>query len=389
MISKLISNNIYNKIPCIKLDFDKELKELYYNYQEYILLIDEKNKINDYSKEWEKYKKMSNDYELIYLANKNLKNESISAYEPLSRSYFKMWEMLHNFDFIQGKDKINYAALAEGPGGFIEAINNYTKAKGIETNIYGITLMSTDKDIPGWKKAEDYILKNNNNIKISYGKDGTGNLYKLENIIFFSKFIGGKMDIVSGDAGFDFSNDFNNQEVQSSRIIFCEIVTALAIQKKGGIFVCKLFDSYTNITIQFINLLCHYYKNVYFVKPLTSRPANSEKYIICKDFNGIDERTLNKLFILVRNWELIEKGNYHINRILDSIIDIDLLNKIIEFNTIMCNLQISNIKQTLDIIKNKNRLETLSNIIKEQTTNAIVWCKKYNIEINKKSNFLT
>ena len=71
-----------------------------------------------------------------------------------------MWEILYNFDFIRGMKNIKYAALAEGPGGFIDAMNNYTKSLNINVDIYGITLKSTNKDVPGWKKAEEYILNN-------------------------------------------------------------------------------------------------------------------------------------------------------------------------------------------------------------------------------------
>jgi len=388
MIIKLLSGSLNTSKLCIKLEFDNKAKELYHNYSEYILLIDEKNKINEYSKEWEKYKKMSNNYELIYLANKNLKNESIADYDPLSRSYFKMWEILHNFDLIGKSNNIRYAALAEGPGGFIEAINNYTKDIGIGCDIYGMTLKSTDKDIPGWKKANNFIV-NNTNIKICDGVDGTGDLYKSENIQYLSNFIGEKVDIVSGDAGFDFSNDFDNQESQSSRIIFCEIVAALAIQREGGTFICKVFDTYTNMSIQFINLLTYFYKDLYFVKPTTSRPANSEKYMVCRGFNGIDPSILQKLLILVKNWEIIEKRGDFLNKIIDNTIEIPVLNNIIAFNNTMCNIQVNNIKKTLDIIKNKNNLKTLSSIIVHQTDTAIEWCKKYNIPINNKSNFLT
>ena len=386
IIKQLTETNTKENLD-IKLEFDSKPNKLFYNYDEYLLLIDEKNKINKYSKEWEKYKKMSNDFELIYLANKNLKNESIADYEPLSRSYFKMWEILYNFDFIKKSKTISYAALAEGPGGFIEALNNYMNIFNIKPDIYGITLKSTHKDIPGWKKSNDYLLKNPN-IKICYGDDGTGDLYNIDNIKSFKKFINKKVEIVSGDAGFDFSNDFNNQEKQSNRIIFCEIVTAISIQKQGGTFICKLFDTYSELSMQFIFLLSYFYKELYFVKPNTSRPANSEKYIICKGFNGIEDDLLNKLFILVKNWELIENIDHYLNKIIENKIDINLLNNIIQFNTIMYNIQINNIKKTLDIIKNKNNLETLSNIIEKQTKTAINWCNKYNIPINNKSNFI-
>ena len=79
------------------------------------------------------------------------------------------------------------------------------------------------------------------------------------------------MDFITADGGFDFSNDFNKQEELSYRIIFCEIVTALATQNINGTFVCKIFDSYTPLTLKFLYLLFNHYEEVYLTKPLTSR----------------------------------------------------------------------------------------------------------------------
>ena len=72
------------------------------NYEEYDRLIKVKNRIDslDDCKLWDKIKKISNDFELIYLPNKKLKSNSISKYEPLSRSYFKLWEIIHDFNLI-------------------------------------------------------------------------------------------------------------------------------------------------------------------------------------------------------------------------------------------------------------------------------------------------
>ena len=50
------------------------------------------------------------------------------------------------------------AGLAEGPGGFIEAILNFrSKYCSKKDNIHAITLKSTNKDVPGWKKASSFI----------------------------------------------------------------------------------------------------------------------------------------------------------------------------------------------------------------------------------------
>lgn len=372
----------------VKLEFSEKEINNYYNYEEYHELISYKNKIDNRARDWDKSKKLSNDYELIHIPNKNSKCESIAEYDPLSRSYFKMWEILCFFDFLS-KDEIKCGCLAEGPGGFIEAIVNYRKQFYDKTDsIYAITLRSTHKDIPGWKKAQDFLI-NNPNIKISYGKDNTGNLYNIDNIINFSDFISDKVDLVTGDAGFDFSDNFNNQERMSMQIIFCEIVTALTIQKKGGSFLCKLFDTYNHISIQFIQLLYNHYEKVYLIKPNTSRPANSEKYIFCRNFKGIDETLLKKLHILVKTWNYLESKKMFINSISNSKINSIMLEQILDFNTETFNLQVCNINKTLEIINSKKDLKTLSNIIENQTKRAIEWCLKHKIKINNKSNFLS
>ena len=120
---------------------------------------------------WDKTKKISNEYELIYLPNKKMKTSSISRYEPLLRSYFKRREIIHDFELISINSPIKMAGLAEGPGGFIEACINADGKKFKNTcekdKVYGITLKSSDKDIPGWNKATNF-LKKNPNVEISY-----------------------------------------------------------------------------------------------------------------------------------------------------------------------------------------------------------------------------
>ena len=151
----------YDHAPNIKIKYDCAIDYKIINEDEYNNLLSYKNKIEELedTKSWDKAKKLSNEYELIHLPNKKVKSESISLYEPLSRSYFKMWEILHEFP-LNNIDKtipINITSIAEGPGGFIEALINYRlKYYNIKDNIYGITLKSTNKDIPGWKKAHHF-----------------------------------------------------------------------------------------------------------------------------------------------------------------------------------------------------------------------------------------
>ena len=84
------------------------------NRKEYSNLQDLKNKID--SKDWDKNKKFGNDYELIHIPNKRKRSDSIALYEPLSRSYFKMVEIIFDFKLFEKCTDINFksAHIAEG-----------------------------------------------------------------------------------------------------------------------------------------------------------------------------------------------------------------------------------------------------------------------------------
>ena len=44
------------------------------------------------------------------------------------------------------------------------------------------------------------------------------------------------MHIVTADGGFDFSNDYNQQENNSRKLIFIEILYIISLQKKEKLF---------------------------------------------------------------------------------------------------------------------------------------------------------
>ena len=356
------------------------------SYNEYIckILTNAKNKIDNNST-WDNCKKLSNEYELIHIPSKRNSN-SIAGYIPLSRSYFKMWEILNDFKLVTNYKNISIACIAEGPGGFIESIINYRKKYSLlKDNINAITLKSVNNDIPGWKKAKEF-LNNNKNIKICYGKDNTGDIYKLKNILYFQNIVGyNSVDFISADGGFDFSKNFNKQEQLSYKIIFCEILTALCIQKKGGSFVCKIFDTYTKFTIKLLYLIYNFYDNLSIIKPFTSRPANSEKYLVAEGFKGIDKSDLNQLFQLLKDWNILNNSEY-VNDIYLDDIDEKFVEQIITFNNLNSYKQLNSIINTLCISK-KDKKE-VSYIINKQSINAINWCNKYNIQVNNNSQYL-
>lgn len=360
--------------------FSMELFQLMSRYKGFIDIISD-------SKKWDYAKKLSNNYELINQTG----SKGISAVNPISRSYFKLLEIIHDFKLVvPSRDKIVYGAIAEGPGGFVECFLRFRKKyfHGRHDVVQCMTLKSDSNDVPNWNKADN--LFNKHQVKVTYGKDGTGNLYNPENIDAFRKEIGGNVaDLVTADGGFDYSVDFNKQEQMSSKLIFCELICALAINKKGGNFVLKIFDIYTKMTVKILYLINLFYDEVILTKPHTSRPANSEKYIVCKSFRGITQEQLQHFYMMIDEWNQCEDiQKQYVSDIGGLVVPENYVQALHQYNLYCAKQQMTNILKTLTLIELDLQAQDIHFIKKKQTVYALEWCKKYENSINHLCNHL-
>ena len=247
------------------------------------------------------------------------------------------------------------------------------------------------KATPEWNKIQKLLSerkKTKAKITLSYGKDDTGNLYNLENIKHFRKEVledGGKVDLVTGDGGLDFSINFNCQEQLSFHLIFCEIVSAFSVLKTGGSFVLKMFDIHTSNTLQLIFLLSNYFDEIILTKPYTSRPANSEKYIVCKGFTGITEEYLNVLYAIIEKWEKTKSMNKYVDNLFAMKVPPYFKKNIMNYCNYVSRIQITNIIKTI-LSRNFNK-QHIDSLLRCQIIHAIYWAHKYNEPINFKSPF--
>ena len=116
-----------------------------------------KSEIENFSNEWDNYKKSINPYEYIHTIIPST-NMSVSKHTPLSRSYYKMIEICHLLDLINDlPNKCNTFHLAEGPGGFIEALCYMRKNK--QDKYIGMTLIDNNINVPSWKKSQVFLKK--------------------------------------------------------------------------------------------------------------------------------------------------------------------------------------------------------------------------------------
>tara|TARA_A100001015_G_scaffold199331_1_gene222500 strand:+ start:221 stop:1354 length:1134 start_codon:yes stop_codon:yes gene_type:complete len=367
-------SNLINNIDISNIDVTySDTNNIYISYSLYKYLTQIKQQINNHIDSWDNYKKNTNPYEYIHTIIPD-KKYSISKLKPLSRSFYKIIEICNTINILPDLDKpINSFHLAEGPGGFIEGLIYLHNNKN--NKYYGMTLQSTNIDIPGWKKSRDF-LKENTNVFIENGTTNDGNLLKQENLKYCYNKYKGSIDIITGDGGFDFSLDFDNQEQQSIKLLYAQICYALSIQKENGTFILKIFDIFTKGSLDLIYILCCFYSDITIMKPYTSRIANSEKYLICKNFKVKNYKLIE---YLINNFDKFLENDKNISGFLNIDHSLYFINKIEEASAIFGQQQMENINNTINKIINN---DSNSELIKNNIQKCIYWCNKNNIPIN-------
>jgi 23S rRNA U2552 (ribose-2'-O)-methylase RlmE/FtsJ len=343
------------------------------NYYEKTLTVSGKN--------WEYYKKIVNPYELIYTQKKYANfPESVCFLKPLSRSYFKMLEILDIVKFFElfKTEQIKTAHICEGPGGFIEAV--YDRAvmnrKDINSS-YAMTLRSKQSNIPGWKRATQFLQKYRN-IKIVYGNDGTGDVMKPENQEHFIELQKNKAHLFTADGGFDFSVDYSKQEEMILPLLISSTRIGFETLRKGGIFIMKVFDFYRKSTLDLLYLLSCHFSSWTLYKPATSRPCNPEHYFIGKGFLGVSEQTLDYLRLWINESESNKKHTHLFDKLFNYSESFN--NTILEIRNTSFKKQIEYLEKVFVIIESND-----DNVIKDYLQNNEIvsyeWCKYFKVPI--------
>ncbi len=356
------------------------------SYNLSIYLQEAKKKIDDVHNNWDFFKIYTNPYEFIHthVPNSNL---SVSKYKPISRAFYKILEIYNLFNLLNYTHPIKSFHLAEGPGGFLEATNFLRQNPKDE--YYGMTLIEKNNSVPGWKKSKTFLNKFKN-IIIENGIDNTGNLYNEDNFKYCCQKYSNQFEIITGDGGIDFSNNYNNQEIMATRLIITQIFYGLAMQKQNGTFILKVFDLFCKASVDAIYLLSLYYNKIYIVKPYTSRYANSEKYIVCIGFNKpITQNIKFKFWSILKILKKVDFKTYNISSILNIKQNLYFMNYIEEINITLGQRQIENILNTIKYIKNKEKSkDRLEKLKINNVSKCIKWCETNNIETHKFKDLL-
>jgi hypothetical protein len=374
--------------PEIMIELSKESDKPIYITDHHNQLLELKGEIDKIQtvQTWDTAKKITNPFEYIFLSLQKRTHRSIAACIPLSRSYFKMVELWDLLGPSLPEGEYLTAHSAEGPGGFLEAVMHRTHPK--KCRMIAMTLRSTEKTIPGWRKSQQF-LTSNPSVIVTYGADGTGNLYSLENQESFRqtavKHLDGLAHLYTADGGFDFSADFNAQENTVQRLLAAEGLCGLNILRPGGIMIIKLFDTTYAGTLDLLWLLSGCFERTAMTKPLTSRPANSERYWIGYKLRSNIPTwvfdTLKRLTALdaPSGWSQIFKTRPYTT---------EWLNELKSFQTVVESQQINNIQLTLNLIKQPTKT-LIHNLLLLNVRSSRNWCTTHTISMNKQYKDMT
>lgn len=230
-----------------------------------------------------------------------------NPYEPLGRGPFlnrsamKVVNMDHMFQLTAvaaaaasaNTSPFTFADVCGGPGGFSEYLlsrapprASHSAAPNQQSSIavcgYGISLKD---EICDWKlppsshsdpdTCESPEVDTTASFEISYGADGTGNLYELSNIRHFRDRVVLKnhpqgVHLVVADGGFQDARDQRDQEQMMTRLVVAEVLTMFSVLRAHGSFVCKTFELATPMMLQLVWLLHQCFEKITVVKPVVS-----------------------------------------------------------------------------------------------------------------------
>ena len=295
---KTIKSKKYNQTELYNIITKSKFNTKYTNH-----IRDLGNKIKDHRYQ-APISKYINDFEFIdFIADTNN--------NKYNRAYYKISEILLNNTIIE-KTNIKYLALAEAPGNFVRYIRNYIHNNNSEWNNFDIITLLTHEELIS---QQNFIQEFENNI-FKPSDDYTGDLTKSLNIDLYLQKSTSKADLITADGGINKKDDidYKLEELLHLPLFLGETITAILNQAINGIFIMKIFNIIDINTINIIYLLSTFYQNVNIIKPYTSRPHNSEKYIICSGFIGIPESNFDtikqNLYSILDNINLLASNTF-------------------------------------------------------------------------------
>jgi hypothetical protein len=302
----------------------------------------------------------------------------IANTQCVSNAWLKCYEIMNYFKLLPTSvdDKFVHFDNAAFPGSFILSTHHTIATTKDWINKYqwrASSLISDNSDTKDHTQplGDTYKLQKNYPDNWLMDDSHNGDVRNKSNIMHFHKSV--NADLYTSDLGFDFSCNYNNQEISHLPANIGQILSGLLTLKQGGNFVIKQYTFFEPITLSIIYCTATFFDEFYVCKPYTSKMANSEIYLVGKGFNSAD---LNNTYIktLFEKLEggldvpLFDASNYR--EYIKKMVGIARL-----FNQRQSNKILEDIRQVEDLLKSsviKNYLQDEDQIHEWYNNNEIL-----------------
>ena len=304
-----------------------------------------------------------------------------------SNAFLKIYEMLITYPLINNNNKLKSFHFCEAPGMFIVGLNHYiqTRTQIKDWSWYGNSLsVSTSKTA----LTDLHGLINKYKDKWLIGPESDGDIRTLKNIDYFKEIIG-EVDLITSDCGICVEiSDLNQYEEQIAETDYAQFYNMINLLKIGGSGLIKTFiplELASNVCV--IYTLTQLFEKVYICKPITSRPQNSEVYLICLNYQGINKELQHNLRSLLDK-KINPKFNPNYQWIKD--IPITFISQLEDYIIDITRQQISYLLNIFHFVDNTSELDKIK-LLKEDKLKSKTnqyWCNKFNMISNNGTKLL-
>lgn len=338
------------------------------------------NKTRNGSYTFKVFDTVSKDYEVT----NSIKTQMKLRYgvDDATNAYLKQFELLVHFHKLIPISKADssditkfvYFDNAAFPGMFIRATQHFINIKRPEIDVFDWNassyivddkLRSVDVNniknrkkflnsqaVKGSTLLEDkFYMYENFRTRWMMDEKNNGDVTSLYNIEDFAKKMSRKVQLYTSDIGMEVK-DHSKQEEEHINVNLGQVICGLVTLIEGGSMVTKQFGLFSSFTLLMIYKLKSCFKEVHICKPATSKPDNSEIYIVCIGYMS----TEGKECILELKEMLQKNQTGDVSSVEDEMkrvksTDVRFYDKIVESANAIYSRQISKLKENISYFK--------------------------------------
>jgi len=245
---------------------------------------------------------------------KCLKSHVAKTYgaQACTNAWLKFYEILGQFGVLERAQKLSPGGVkmffnAELPGAFISATNHYAYTHNIPFDWFAASLWPSK----GSGALDDiYHMYKNYRHRWLMGPVINGDLTSPIEIrrlaadaLLMTVGADGlptAYDVYTSDAGLSVDESTTTQEMADAPLHLGQCIVGLMVLKRGGSMIVKQYTFMTHFTSSLIGILANHFGRLRIVKPISSRSANSETYLVCENYDkNVGDDTLDAMHSLL------------------------------------------------------------------------------------------